>query len=478
MTTSETSAGRIAVVGSGPLRLATTEWIESFGHRVVDAPDAENVDLVLVVAEWVDASVLETVRDLKRRLPSTLVVPRVRTSDGSQAVELFRAGAWDVLLEPVDRDTVERMVHRAVDIRSQGRERRLLAERLEQEKARVEDLRRRFGGDDPFVSVLGPSEAMRSLVETLREVARSDSTVLVTGESGTGKGLIARAIHDASSRRDGPFVEANCVVYSESLLHSELFGHERGAFTGALRQKKGRFELARGGTIFLDEIGEISAATQLFLLRVLQDQSFERVGGEETIRSDVRVIAATNADLEDALERGKFRRDLYYRLNVIPVKVPPLRERAEDVPVLASAFLRRCTERTGSEVEGFADEAIERLTRYRWPGNVRELQNLVERLVVMAKGRLVNADDLPRALREEPGSAEAPRARTLRHLEMDRIREALRQTGGNKKRAAAILGIHRATLYAKLDRYGITPESAPVPVGAETDVDLPLRSES
>jgi two-component system response regulator HydG len=279
--------------------------------------------------------------------------------------------------------------------------------------------------------------------------------VLITGESGTGKGLAARAIHEASACREGPFVEANCVVYSEGILHSELFGHERGAFTGALRQKRGRFELAAGGTIFLDEIGEISPATQLMLLRILQDQSFERVGGEQTLRSDARVIAATNADLEAAIEAGKFRRDLYYRLNVIPVHMPSLRERPEDVPILATHFLRRFAESKGSRVESFESEALDRMASYGWPGNVRELQNVVERLVVLSPRPQIAAQDLPAQFRGSDGESHDSAEVSLRRMEQERILDTLRRCGGNKKRAAEILGIHRATLYAKMHRYGI-----------------------
>jgi DNA-binding NtrC family response regulator len=252
--------------------------------------------------------------------------------------------------------------------------------------------------------------------------------VLLTGESGTGKGLVARTIHEASARHDGPFVEANCVVYSEGILHSELFGHERGAFTGAARLKRGRFELAQGGTLFLDEIGEISPATQLLLLRVLEDRTFERVGGEETLEADVRLVAATNRDLERAMASGAFRSDLYYRLKVIPVHLPPLRERRADIPVLAQHFLRCCAERMGKPVEGFTPAAISALEGHSWPGNARELENMIERLVVLTRGRHIDISDLPEGM------------------------------GRGAQAAASRLGIHRSTLYAKLRRYGLFGE--------------------
>jgi two-component system response regulator HydG len=304
---------------------------------------------------------------------------------------------------------------------------------------------------------------MRQVVDTLREVSRTESTILLTGESGTGKGLVARAIHEASLRKDGPFVEANCVVYSEGVLHSELFGHEKGAFTGAARQKSGRFELAQGGTLFLDEIGEISPATQLLLLRVLQARTFERVGGEETLEADVRLIAATNRDLEEAIRRGSFRSDLFYRLNVIPLRLPPLRERPEDIAVLAQHFLRECSERTGRVVEGFDPEAMKALERYAWPGNVRELENLVERLHALCRGELIDSQSLPAELGEGISPLPSREAGTLRDLERQRILQALRESRGNKKLAAKRLGIHRSTLYAKMRRYEIDADTLVAP---------------
>jgi len=280
--------------------------------------------------------------------------------------------------------------------------------------------------------------------------------VLLTGESGTGKGLVARTIHEASSRSDASFVEANCVVYSEGVLHSELFGHERGAFTGAARTKKGRFELAEGGTLFLDEIGEIAPTTQLLLLRVLQERNFERVGGEATLDANVRLIAATNRDLPQAIEQGTFRSDLFYRLNVIPVQMPALREHAEDIPVLVEHFLTRCAARTDRQIDGFTDEALEALVRYSWPGNVRELENLIERVVVLNRTGVVEMQDLPAMVTQAVDNrVAAATAGTLYEMERLRIIDALSDAVGNKKRAAEQLGIHRSTLYAKMRRYGL-----------------------
>src|SRR5260221_104720 len=312
-----------------------------------------------------------------------------------------------------------------------------------------------------LVPVVAATPIMRRLIATLREVARSDATALLTGESGTGKGLLARAMHGGSSRKHRPFVEANCVVYSEGVLNSELFGHEKGAFTGAAKLKRGRFELARGGTLFLDEIGEIAPATQLLLLRVLQDRAFERVGGEDTIEADVRLIAATNRDLAEAIRTGAFREDLFYRLNVIPIHVPALRERPDDVAVLAVRFLSRAAERLGRETPALSPGAADALTGYAWPGNVRELENLMERLAILAPRDRIEAGDLPAVVlaggpQPWPTNLRQPVSDLrLSDLERARILDVLGSCEGNKKLAASRLGIHRSTLYAKLARYGI-----------------------
>ena len=450
------------------IAFAWSRDLTSQGHRVLVTSRAgeafaelcrEGPDLLVVGSGLAPEGGLALLDQAKRERPSTPVVVT-----GPPAVEsvlaAFRAGAFDYLEEPVQPARLAEVAGRALGRLQMGERRRRLAEELLQERQRVIELERRLVPDDPFRGIAGASPVLTSLLDTLREIARTDSTVLLTGESGTGKGLLARAIHDASSRRAAPFVEANCVVYSEGVLHSELFGHERGAFTGAARLKKGRFELASGGTLFLDEIGEISPATQLLLLRVLQNRAFERVGGEETVAIDVRLVAATNRDLHDAMRRGAFRSDLFYRLNVIPVHVPPLREHAEDVPLLAQHFLERCASRLARKVEGFEPEALDALSRYPWPGNIRELENLVERLVVLSRSERIGLEDLPPTLRvatatQVPG--------TLQDLEKRRIQEVLRETRGNKKLAASRLGIHRSTLYAKMRRFGLAAGSAPGP---------------
>ncbi len=447
------------------IRETYAEILRVAGHEVDVAADGEEVlervrvhayDLVLNDLVFGPTDGIEVLQEIKRIRPATLVVIFTGHAAVENVMQAFRSGAFDFLEKPVPRAKLLELAARSVEIRNMGAQRRGLAEELEGQRLEVMQLKQQLGLDDPFGKFIGSSSIIRGFVETIREVARTDSTVLLTGESGTGKGLVARTIHEASTRRNAPFVEANCVVYSEGVLHSELFGHELGAFTGAARTKKGRFELAKGGSLFLDEIGEIPAATQLLLLRVLQDRSFERVGGEETMEADVRLIAATSRDLQECIRLGTFRSDLYYRLNVIPVHLPPLREHAEDVPVLAQHFIQSCCERMSRSVEGFSDEAMDAMMRYPWPGNVRELENMIERVVVLNRSGSVEFNDLPEPLRNSAaGMADAVAPGTLREMERHRIREALRDAGGNKKLAARKLGIHRSTLYAKMRRYGL-----------------------
>ncbi len=460
---------RILVADDDPRVLDTcVELLRQAGHDVTAAATGDEVldrvraggfDLALQDLVFPPTDGVTVLREIKQIRPSLPVVIVSGHADVDAVIQAYRAGAFEFVLKPVAAEKLLELGARAVAIRDLGENRRRLAEELESERHRVMQLKQRLAETDPFGQLVGRSPVVARLIETVREVARTDSTVLITGESGTGKGLLARIIHEASSRAEAPFVEANCVVYSEGLLHSELFGHEKGAFTGADRTKKGRFELARGGTLFLDEIGEIAQATQLLLLRVLQERSFERVGGEATLEADVRLIAATNRDLRRAIERGSFRNDLYYRLNVIPLHLPPLREHPEDVPVLAQHFLERCARRLGREVEGFAPAATEALVRHRWPGNARELENLVERMVVLCRTKTVDLSDLPPELQPgAPASAAAPG--TLREVERGRILEALRAARGNKKQAARNLGIHRSTLYDKLRRHGLIDSDA------------------
>ena len=441
------------------------EILARSGHRVDTAADgnevaamvrAETYDLILADIVFPPTDGIDVLTSIKRIRPSTPVVLVTGHASVDNILRGFRAGAFDIIEKPVPVEKLEALAERAVEIRKMGDSRRRMAEDLESERLKVIRMRRELAHDDPFYKIIGGSGVLTDFVDTIREVARTDSTVLLTGESGTGKSLVARTIHEASSRASGPFVQANCVVYSEGVLQSELFGHEKGAFTGAARMKKGRFELARAGTIFLDEIGEITPAIQLMLLRVLQERTFERVGGEETLEADVRLIAATNRDLQEAIRHGNFRSDLYYRLNVIPIHLPPLREHSDDIPVLSQHFLARSATRLNREVPEFGDGAMDALIRYSWPGNVRELENVMERLVVLVRAGRVELRDLPSGIREGMTDVRLRSAPgTLQELERVRIADALEQANGNKKLAARKLGIHRSTLYAKLRRYGL-----------------------
>ncbi len=322
----------------------------------------------------------------------------------------------------------------------------------------VRELQDQLDCSSAFCGIIGKDPKMQSLFKLISDVAPSDATVLIQGESGTGKELVARAIHQQSPRKNGPFVVINCAAYPATLLESELFGHEKGAFTGANRRKPGRFEQGDGGTVFLDEIGEISPSAQLRLLRVLQTQQFERLGGTETLKVDVRVLAATHRDLAQAVKRGSFREDLYYRLNVIPLRLPALRERRNDIPLLAHHFLHRFSREHQKAVRAINPEAMRRLMEHGWPGNVRELENTMEHAVVLAKTDTIMVSDFPASLRTaSPGNIRQEEKSTLQDRERQALLEALEQSGWNKKNAAKLLGISRSTLYAKLKKHRISP---------------------
>ena len=329
-----------------------------------------------------------------------------------------------------------------------------LYEELKRERKKTKTLKKALEERFGLENIVGKNHKMQAIYDLIEDISQSDSTVLIQGESGTGKELIARAIHVLSPRKERPFVVANCSAYAQTLLESELFGHEKGAFTGAIRRKKGRFELADGGSIFLDEIGEIPPTTQLVLLRVLQEKKFERVGGEDTIKVDVRVIAATNRNLAQDMMSGRFREDLYYRLNVIPVMVPPLRERKDDIPLLVKHFLEVYSTASSKAIRGFSEEVIQIFLDYDWPGNVRELQNVVEHAVILAKGEMITQIDLPHSLKETFPRTYADIS-SLKDTEKNLILKVLKETDGNKYQAAKRLGITRSTLYGKLRKHGI-----------------------
>ncbi|MBW8879724.1 MAG: sigma-54-dependent Fis family transcriptional regulator, partial [Acidobacteria bacterium] len=374
------------------------------------------------------------------------------------AVGAMRAGARDYLSKPVNVGELSVIVAREMAGRRLRAEAGLLRQRIAEKYS--------------FSNIIGNAAPMQAVFKTVMQIASSRASVLITGESGTGKELIAAAVHEHSPRAGGPFVKLHCAALAETLLESELFGHERGSFTGAAGRRDGRFQQANHGTLFLDEIGEISPSVQVKLLRFLQEREFERVGGNETITVDVRVIAATNRDLRQLVAEGKFREDLFYRLNVIAVDMPSLRERPSDVPLLAGFFLRKYAEENGKKIESFSDDALERLAAYHWPGNVRELENVVERAVVLAQTAQVTAADLPPNLVPAKGRAGvAIPGATMDEIERYAITKTLEMTGGSTSRAAEILGISVRKIQYKLHEYEGVPKSAREPVNGNGNGD-------
>ncbi|WP_433928136.1 sigma-54-dependent transcriptional regulator [Sorangium cellulosum] len=388
---------------------------------------------------------------LREQDPSLPVIVVTAFGDVTSAVQAMRAGAEDYLTKPVDFDALLLSIERALE-RS--------ALRVEAENLRRQ-LREREG--EGVEGLIGASPAMQKVYRMARQVAGARATVLITGESGTGKGELARAIHAKGPRTKAPFVTLHCAALAESLLESELFGHERGAFTGADRRRVGRFEQAHGGTLFLDEVGEIAPATQVKLLRVLQERAFERVGGNETVSVDVRLIAATNRDLAAAVQEGQFREDLYYRLNVVHIDMPPLRVRDTDVLLLANHFLRRFAAENHRKIEGFTDQARAKLVAHRWPGNVRELENAIERAVVLCDDTRIDADHLPiDAAPVAKGALRIPGA-TMAEIERYAILSTLEATNGSTTRAAELLDISIRTVQYRLHEYGMSAKSKKAP---------------
>ncbi|OGK82387.1 MAG: transcriptional regulator [Candidatus Rokubacteria bacterium GWC2_70_16] len=412
------------------------------GGAALDILKSEAVDVLLSDLKMPGMDGMTLLDRVRAEFPETAVIILTGFATVGLAVEAMKKGAYDFLTKPVDLGKLELLLGHALEARRLTQENRELRLRL-----------RETAGLKPL---LGRSAAMQRLRETIEQVAATDAAVLVLGESGTGKELAAHAIHYGGARAERPFVKVSCAALPEGLLESELLGHERGAFTGARERRKGRFELAHGGTLLLDEVGDMSPQTQAKLLRVLQEREFERVGGTDTIRVDVRLITATNRDLEALVAEGNFREDLYYRLNVVPVRMPPLRERVEDIPILAAHFLGSCAERWGKPVPEVTPEALALLCRYPWPGNVRELQHAVESMLVFSRGGAIAAEDLPPAIRGDERTAdpaERHSGATLRDLERQAVLRTLVATGGNRRKAAEILGIGLKTLYRKIQEF-------------------------
>jgi DNA-binding NtrC family response regulator len=421
------------------------------GYEVVTAPDGEegwdrfekgDIDLVITDLRMPGISGEEFQRKINAGHPGLPVIILTGHGTVENAVAAMRNGAYDFITKPPNIDHLTMLVQRALHTQELALQNKDLEAELEKQIH--------------FRRMIGSSAPMRRVFDTISRVAPAKASILITGESGVGKELVADAIHELSPRKGKPLVKVHCAALPESIIESELFGHEKGAFTGATGRKRGRFELANEGTLFLDEIGEIDQNIQIKLLRVLQDKKFERVGGEETLEVDVRIVAATNKDLKAEVEKGNFREDLYFRLNVVNIHVPPLRERKDDLPLLLNAFLKECAEENGKQVDGFDEKARVAIYGYDWPGNVRELRNCVESAVVMSKGSVIVEADLPPTIRAKSGESliAIPMGSTLEQAERTIIRDTLGFFKGNKSKTAEVLNIGRKTLHRKLAEWG------------------------
>ena len=421
--------------------------LEQDGYETVCAADGKeawklfgkgDIDLVITDLRMPGMDGEELLRRVIAETPGFTVIILTGHGTVDVAVSAMREGAWDFFTKPPDLDRLSFVVKRALD-------NRVLALRHRELEAELE--RNRLSRN-----MIGKSSVMRKVFDTISQVAPTKASILITGESGVGKELVADAIHDLSPRRDKPLIKVHCAALSANLLESELFGHEKGAFTGAVSRRRGRFELANEGSLFLDEIGEIDQNIQIKLLRVLQERQFERVGGEETIETDVRIIAATNKDLKAEIEKGNFREDLYFRLNVVNIDVPPLRDRKDDIPIMAASFLKEFASENGKTIGGIHEKAYSRLCAYDWPGNIRELRNCIESAVVMCRKKLITEDDLPPALRSvgDDGWVRIPLDVSLEEAEQLIINAAVKYHKGNKSKAAEALGIGRKTLHRKV----------------------------
>jgi len=416
----------------------------SDGKEAVDLVSLHFYDLILMDIRMSVMDGMEALQQIKKISPVIPVIMMTAFGSIDSAVEALKAGADDYLTKPLDMDELLLKVKKVLHYRHLEKENLLNRERL--------------GERFDFSNIIGKSPAMKVLFDTLAMVAPTDATVLLFGESGTGKEIVANAIHQNSQRKEQAYIKVNCAALPETLLESELFGHEKGAFTGAQARRKGRFELADRGTLFLDEIGEMSPATQAKILRVLQEKEFETVGGTKTISVDVRIIAATHKELEVEVKAGRFREDLFYRLNVVPITIPSLRNKKEDIPLLAEHFLKMYTEKNNTDIKTIDPRVMDALVRYPWPGNVRELENIVERMVIMSRGDRILFEDLPPDFKtlqngEEEGSNLI--GSSLKEIEREVILKTLEQTKGNRTRAALVLGVTRKTLQNKIKEYGI-----------------------
>ena len=446
LTNKDKSVNILVVDDELSVRDSLTKWFIEDGYQAGAAADATEALKKLQPGKWdiifLDIKLpgmdgMELQHRIKSIDPNATIIMITAYASVDTAVKSLKEGAYDYVTKPVDPDYLSHLVANAI------KQRRLVSENI-QLKEQIQELYE-------IDQIIGESTAMTKVFDLIKTVAPTDTTVMIKGESGTGKELIARAIHSNSARRFFPIITVNCGGLTEGLTESEFFGHEKGAFTGAQYRRKGKFEMANGGTIFLDEVGNIDPKSQTDLLRVIEAKQFTRVGGEEIIKVDFRLICATNRDLELAVKEGKFREDLYYRLNVFSISIPPVRERRSDIPLLCNYFLKKLAASINKPITKFESDAMELLKAYSWPGNVREMRNAIERAVVVAKGSSITADDLP----IPPSSKALPDDQSLEAVERVHIKDILEQMGWNITRSAEILGIDRATLYHKIEKYGM-----------------------
>ncbi len=419
------------------------------GYEALEILETTDIDLILTDMKMPEMDGIELLKNVKQKNPDLPVIMMTAYGTVEKAVEAIQKGAYNYILKPFDNESLVVYVNKAIELYKMVKENRRLINNMESMYS--------------FGNIIGKSKAMQVVFETIKKIAPASATVLIEGENGTGKELVAKSIHFNSPRRNNPFIAVNCSALSENLLESELFGHERGAFTGASTMKKGRFELADKGTLFLDEIGELSQSLQVKLLRVLQERTFERVGGTKPISVDIRIIAATNKKLKREVEKGRFREDLFYRLNVLHIVLPPLRERTEDIRLLVSHFMEKYADerKTGEKIKGI-DQEVERLFyEYNWPGNVRELENVIERAMILCPGDTIRVADLPKSFQSNAYSTiqldgipvNAKLSDTLMEIEKTMIKRALEMTGNVQAHAAKILGIGKSGLNQKIKKY-------------------------
>ncbi|TKJ32774.1 Fis family transcriptional regulator [bacterium (candidate division B38) B3_B38] len=433
------------------MRDSLNDWLMEDGYEAVAVEDGQKAieivrsqpfNVVLCDLKMPGMDGIETMRKIKEINKDLPVIIITAYATVNTAVESMKQGAYDYIVKPFDPEEVSHVIRKIISHQQLLQENILLRQELKKVYQ--------------FRDIVGKNYKMQEIFELIRTVADSDASVLILGESGTGKELIARAIHYSSRRAEKPFVSVSCSALPETLLESELFGYEKGAFTGAVRDKPGRFEEANGGTLFLDEIGEMKPETQLHLLRVLQEREIRRLGGTGVIKVDVRIISATNKDLERAVKEGSFREDLYYRFNVVTIQIPPLREREDDIPLLAERFLMKYNVKNNKNLEGISPKAIALLMQYDWPGNVRELENAIERAVVITKHNIIQPEDLPANIQSFQES-KGIKPRKLKEVEKEHIQHTLEENKWNISKTSKVLGIDRSTLYKKIRQYGLSP---------------------